>query len=77
MDTLLALVLVAQTAPLPQELTDESFEKVRGFIVPDDKELAWRKVGWRATFLDGVVEAQKADKPVLLWTMNGHPLGHC
>ena len=45
-------------------------------VHPTPAELAWRKVDWKPTFWEGIVEAHKEKKPILLWTMNGHPLGH-
>lgn len=53
---------------------DESLDKWRATILPRDFESGWRKIPWRPTFWDGVVEAQEKDKPLLLWIMNGHPL---
>lgn len=44
-------------------------------VVPRADELAWRAVPWRAELRAAVLEANAADKPVLLWSMNGHPLG--
>ena len=38
-------------------------------------ELAWEQIPWRPSFLTGLREAAAAEKPVLLWVMNGHPLG--
>jgi len=76
----LALLLLA-TAPLAwgqqaPPLTEGSYKKLRDYVLPDAREDAWRKVDWKSTFWDAVVEAQKAEKPILLWAMNGHPLGH-
>ena len=45
-------------------------------MLPDAREEAWRKIDWKSTFWDAVIEAQKEEKPILLWAMNGHPLGH-
>jgi|GEM_PF-1006432 len=47
----------------------------RDHILPQSDELAWAKIPWLTTFQDGILEAGKANKPLLLWTMNGHPLG--
>jgi len=60
-----------------QELTEETLAKWRDHVVPTAEELRWRAVPWRPTFWDGVVEAHKQEKPVLLWAMNGHPLALC
>lgn len=43
-------------------------------VVPSDDELRWREIPWLGTLADAVVQAQAADKPILLWAMNGHPL---
>jgi hypothetical protein len=66
--------MIALLIALAQELTHESYEEVRDHILPDAAELEWMKVGWRPSFWDAVLEAQKTQKPILLWAMNGHPL---
>jgi hypothetical protein len=73
---LLALVLSTTAVgdgPSP-ELTRDNFDRWRKVILPSSKELNWRKIPWRSTFWDGVVDAQASDKPLLIWAMNGHPL---
>lgn len=45
------------------------------FIRPSEAELAYEKIGWRNKFWPAVEEARKLGRPILLWTMNGHPLG--
>ena len=57
------------------DLSDESFDRWREFILPDEAELAWEKIPWLPTFRDGMVRASTEQKPLLLWVMNGHPLG--
>tara|TARA_B100000941_G_scaffold151559_1_gene107404 strand:- start:1466 stop:1621 length:156 start_codon:yes stop_codon:yes gene_type:complete len=47
----------------------------KDFIKPTKKELAWAQIPWRTTFYDGIIDADKFNKPLLLWVMNGHPLG--
>lgn len=56
------------------ELTDANYEKWRDHVLPRDWELSYRKIPWRTSYWEAVVEAQAKDKPILLWTMNGHPL---
>lgn len=67
--TLAALLM---TAPIRQA---PDMEVVRAHVLPDADELAWKALGWRASLAQGVVEAQAAEMPILLWAMNGHPLG--
>jgi hypothetical protein len=56
------------------ELTDANYEKLRDSIVPTTDELAWKKIPWRASFWEAVVEGHQKEKPILLWVMNGHAL---
>jgi len=75
--------MVAQAGPLETrlpnsgnpEVTEGTLRHWLDTIRPSPDELKWQAVPWRARFWDAVIEAQEADKPVLLWAMNGHPLG--
>ena len=58
----------------PGELTDKTLAQWRDRIRPKTDDLCFRTVDWLPTFWDGVMTAQKEDKPILLWAMNGHPL---
>ncbi len=72
-----ALVAAADERPLPAtlELTDDTFAVWKQLIEPRPEELAWRTIPWRSNLQTGLVDAAAAGKPVLLWLMNGHPLG--
>ncbi len=56
-------------------LADGTYATIRDLILPTPDELRWRAIPWRASLSEAVVEAQAAAKPVLLWAMDGHPLG--
>ncbi len=45
------------------------------FIRPSAEELTYESIGWRNEFWPAVQLAQELGRPILLWTMNGHPLG--
>ena len=47
----------------------------RDFIQPTKQELAWSSIPWKSSFQEGLIEADTQKKPMLLWAMNGHPLG--
>jgi hypothetical protein len=72
--SLLSALLLAAAPPAPPELNDRTFTHWRGHIRPKPAELSWQKIPWRTTFYDAVLEAQRQEKPILLWAMNGHPL---
>src|SRR3954447_3778569 len=72
--------LLGQTPDVPPakakvELNDQNYAAWRKHILPDTGELAWQQIPWATTFKDGIAAADVAGKPLLLWTMNGHPLG--
>jgi hypothetical protein len=57
------------------QLTDRTFKAWLAYLRPKPDEVAWQAVPWRTRLWDAVAEAQRLDKPILFWTMNGHPLG--
>jgi hypothetical protein len=67
-------LLVAAAAPPTERLNERTYATWRDHIRPRPAELRWQEVPWRATLWDAVVEAQRQEKPILLWAMNGHPL---
>lgn len=74
---LLASAAQAFATPCVQAFAQDATEsaEVRAHVLPDASELAWRSLGWRASLWQGVVDAYAAKRPILLWAMNGHPLG--
>ena len=59
----------------PFDLNEMTYVMWQEFIKPTKDELAWAEIPWRSTFYDGLVESDREQKPLLLWVMNGHPLG--
>ncbi|RMG27004.1 MAG: hypothetical protein D6724_00665 [Armatimonadetes bacterium] len=57
------------------DLTEQNFDQWKRYLEPKPAECVFEGIAWRPTFYDAVVEAQEKDKPILLWAMNGHPLG--
>jgi hypothetical protein len=77
---LFAALLAPQSAPgnasiAPPEPTAANYRAWIDAIVPDATELAYLDVGWRNAFWPAVQEAKALGRPILFWTMNGHPLG--
>lgn len=67
----LGFVLLAQDP----SVDDRTLAEWRARIAPAENEREWSSIGWRASFWAAVEEANAAEKPILLWAMNGHPLG--
>lgn len=68
---MLALILCA----LPQSPDAASLEAWRDHIAPRAVETRWQQIDWRPTLGDGLRDAAAEQRPLLLWLMNGHPLG--
>jgi hypothetical protein len=62
---------------LNQEVVPDSanFRKWLEFIQPNGNEQAYKEIPWRNEFWPAVQEAKELGRPILFWTMNGHPLG--
>ena len=65
---ILALLLI------PHGLTVEEFEKLHKELQPP-KEEAWLSIPWKTNLLEARAAAAEQKKPILLWSMDGHPLG--
>ncbi|MCA9320040.1 MAG: hypothetical protein KDB53_04860 [Planctomycetes bacterium] len=70
---LLSLCLLATM--LPAQDAEKSVAEWLDYLKPKVEDGAWKEVPWRSEFGTAAVEAQRAKKPLLIWAMNGHPLG--
>lgn len=64
-----------QKAPKDQVPSADNLEPWLAFIRPSEDELRYEEIAWRNAFWPAVEEAKRLGRPILLWTMNGHPLG--
>lgn len=69
------LLTLLLAAPAGAQLNERTYERVRDHVLPNADEEGWRAIGWKPSLWEAVVEANEEEKPILLWTMNGHPLG--
>ena len=60
---------------VPQSLDADSLPAWREHLLPQKQESRWQEIDWRPTVGDGLRAATGGDRPLLLWLMNGHPLG--
>ena len=71
----LACRTVSTLREAPLILRGQTMDKWRALIVPTGAELAWAQIPWLPTLSEGIERANLEGKPLLLWLMNGHPLG--
>ena len=69
------LILCSCTQKEPFNLTEQNYELWKNYIKPTENDLLWTSIPWRSSFREGLKEADAQKKPMLLWVMNGHPLG--
>ena len=53
----------------------EAFARLHRAIKPRPEERRWTQIPWEIDLWAARRLARAAGKPILLWAMNGHPLG--
>lgn len=59
----------------PGPLSASEWRRLVDWLTPPREDLAWLELGWAPTVAEGVRRAETEGRPLLLWAMNGHPLG--
>jgi len=65
----------AAASPEAPELRRIDLAEWRVHLLPGEVDMRFARIPWEPTFLDGVRLASEQERPLLLWLMNGHPLG--
>jgi hypothetical protein len=68
------LSAMALSADLPT-LTAVQFDSLRSIIKPHPGEEKWTEIPWLTSLWEARQRAAREGKPILLWEMDGHPLG--
>jgi hypothetical protein len=74
---ILAALLVAQSAAAPQALNESTFAAIRSHASPTKQDLAFQGIEWKTSVFDGLLQAQREDKPMVMWMYFGDPRGRC
>lgn len=69
---LLSVTAVAEQSARP---AGSPLEKRVQEILPTAEEERWLQIPWRTNLSEARRDAAKEGKPILLWVMNGNPLG--
>ena len=70
---LLSLVATFVSAGVALAITD--FDTHIASVLPTAQENVWLNLGWRTNLLQARLDAQRSNRPLFVWLMNGHPLG--
>ena len=68
-------VCQSKPTPVPEQLSAAAFDKLLVAVRPTAGEDDFDKIPWRTNLWDARTVAAKEGKPILLWEMDGHPLG--
>ena len=69
------LAALPGTARASEPLTPQQFEKLHALIKPAAGEEKWATIPWQTSLWEARKRAAAEGKPILLWEMDGHPLG--
>ncbi len=69
-----ARILLALFLLLQDGLSVQEFEKLHKDLQPPQGE-AWLSIPWKTSLLEARDAAAEQKKPILIWSMDGHPLG--
>jgi hypothetical protein len=74
---LLALLSICQIAACraAEKIDPEKFDQLHALIKPQQAEGKWTQIPWMLDLWDARKKAALLGKPILLWEMDGHPLG--
>lgn len=56
-------------------LGSRTLDEWRDHLLPSSEDRLWETIPWLPSFSAGLVSADREQRPLLLWLMNGHPLG--
>jgi hypothetical protein len=69
--TACAILVAGMMLPAPRAF---DHRELISLVLPGQKELQYEEIPWRAALWPATEEANRLDRPILLWAMNGHPL---
>lgn len=72
---LLPLLALASLATGAEPIKSDQLDALHALIRPGADEEKWLQIPWRTSLWDARQHAAKEGKPILLWEMDGHPLG--
>lgn len=71
----LGLVLGLAYSQASEPIKPEQFNKLHSIIKPNPDEEKFMQIPWMIDLWEARKKAASEDRPILLWEMDGHPLG--
>jgi hypothetical protein len=70
-----AWVAFGTATPAAEPIAAEKFTQLHTLIKPVAAEEKWAQIPWLSSLWEARKRAAAEGKPILLWEMDGHPLG--
>lgn len=70
-----AVFLAASPAPGAEPFASDNFTQLHALIKPGKDEEKFLQIPWLTSLGQARKKAAEEGKPILLWEMDGHPLG--
>jgi hypothetical protein len=71
----LVAYLVTASGFAGDPIPTQQFAKLHTLIKPKAEEQKWEQIPWLVSLWEARQRAAEEGKPILLWEMDGHPLG--
>jgi hypothetical protein len=68
-------LLMCGSTPAAEPIRPGDFARLHALIKPAAGEETWLKIPWLVSLGEARKKAAAEGKPILLWEMDGHPLG--
>ena len=74
---LLIILLLAAACSMSavEPLTPANFDRLHNLMQPTAAETKWKQIPWMTRLWEARRKAAEVGKPILLWEMDGNPLG--
>jgi hypothetical protein len=74
--SVVVVALIAGSAAAAEPtIKPDQFDRLRAVIKPQTGEDRWAGIPWKTDLWEARKQAAAQGKPILLWEMDGHPLG--
>jgi hypothetical protein len=73
--SIIVILFAICTARAAERITSDNFERFYELAQPTAEEQSWRQIPWFTSLWEARIKANEVGKPILLWEMDGNPLG--
>ena len=70
-----AILIAALLVFSGDEVKPGNLDRLQTLIKPRAEETKWEEIPWRVDLWQARRDAAKAGKPIVLWEMDGNPMG--